>query len=149
MKKIILSLFLLIIPQNCCCQVNAAGNQAPLFIFSLGVDKLLINNPAFDAWTESNYNRKIGYSPNVALDLGVVLKSHDVGMHIIAGSPAETVSIYGGERLTSLNSKVSSFLELQFGGFVARPGVAPVDYVPRQIKRVKSWNWIIMLFTSG
>ena len=129
MKKIILLLFLLIVFKDSFCQVNAAGDQAPLFMLSLGADKMLINNPAFDTWTESNYNRKIGYSLNAAVDLSVVFKSYDVGMHIITGSPAETVSIYGGKRLTPLNSKVSSFIELQFGEFVVRPGVAPVDYV--------------------
>jgi hypothetical protein len=130
MKKIITIIVLLVLSKSSFCQVNLRGTEDHLVTFSMGLDKTFITNPAFDSWTALNYNKKIGYFMGGMVDINIVLKSYDFGVYLSAGYPYLTGSSYWGRRLTSLQSKISSFLNLKIGTFIAYPNVSPVNYVP-------------------
>ena len=130
MKKAYL-LFLLLMPfTSSFCQVNLQGTTYHLFTFSLGVDQPVENNQAFNSWTLSNYNRKLGNSIKGSIDLSFIGKSADAGAVANAGSFSDVVLLYWGPRLTPVTSPFSSFLNFQFGLYNGTPGITPVNYVP-------------------
>ena len=110
--------------------MNLNGTKDHVLVISLGAEKTFMNNPAFDNWTELNYNKRINDIASLGLDVNILLKSYDVGIYGALGYPYLTYSIYWGRRLTGLQSNISSFLNLNIGGLYADPNVAPVNYVP-------------------
>jgi hypothetical protein len=130
MKQLLFLIILLAVLKNSFCQINLNGTEERTFVLSVGAEKMFINNEAFNNWTEQNYNKKINNFASLNLDVNMILKAYDVGIDASVGYPYAVGSIYWGRRLTSLQSKVSSFLNLHIGFFDALPDVAPVNYVP-------------------
>jgi len=130
MKKNLILFVLIFLCKIACCQVNLNGTEDHVMIVSLGADRTFINNPAFNSWAETNYNRKIDYVASFSFDLNIVLNYADMGIDLNAGSPYINGSVYYGRRLTSMKSAVSSFLNIELGGFFAAPRFAPANYTP-------------------
>jgi hypothetical protein len=131
MKKLILIFLLLVTGKSSFAQLDAAGWPADMYVFSVGAQQNIMNNPAFDAWARTNFNKKININISPAGDFAYFGKKYDGGLHVSALNGFTFVSLYGGLRLTSLHSKVSSWLNLGVGGLeIDRYDIAPVNYIP-------------------
>ena len=130
MKKAIMLIFFLVQGKNSFCQVNLNGTEDHIIFFSIGAEKMFMNNQAFDNWTELNYNKKINNVAALSLDMNIIIKSNDFGVGAGVGNGYVIGSFYWGRRLTGLHSSVSSFLNFTFGVLGEYPGVAPVNYTP-------------------
>jgi hypothetical protein len=129
MKKIVLLIFVLAAAGRSFAQLAANDSSKKVFVLSLGVHQSFMNNPAFNAWTLSNYNKKINSTINGEGDLTFFMKKYDAGLHYSSANSFDFTALYFGLRLTSVQSKVSSWLNFDFGGLnIDRSDLAPVDY---------------------
>lgn len=130
MKKLIIILLLLVTGKSSFAQLEAGGWPAGMVVFSVGAQQNIMNNQAFDAWTMSNYNKKIRLNITPAGDLAYFAKKYDGGAGLSGLNGFTFISFYGGRRLTPLHSAISSWLNLGIGGLVVnRSDIAPVNYV--------------------
>ncbi len=131
MKRIFTIISLIFIAVPAFSQINANGIAGNMLILSIGANKTFINNPGFDAWTKSNYNKTEGNLMSGHLDFAIITKAYDFGIHASAPFPYRVSSLYFGKRLTTQQSKISSFLNLEIGELEAiYTDIAPVDYIP-------------------
>jgi len=150
MKTFTISLFLLLLGAKTFAQTNVIAQQEPAISFSFGVSKPFIDNRAFDAWRETNYHINPGYLGG-NFDLTGIARKSDFGIHISSASDFNVASIYYGRRLTHIQSKISSFLNLQVGGFWSNyTNIAPLDFKPtpddkgQQLQLRNSNNYIAL-----
>lgn len=130
MKKILTLFCLLIILKNSFAQSTQKTPDAYATL-SFGVGIPSIDNHAFDAWTQANYNKKYNNKVSVNIDLGGVYKNFDAGLYF-TGSSADfrTFTLYAGRKLTSATSPLVSFLNFEVGGIsITNRSLAPLNYV--------------------
>jgi hypothetical protein len=128
-KKLAVALVLLTISGYSFSQVNFNNTQGNMLILSLGMNKTVIDNPGFDAWTRTNYNKTENYILSGNIDIAFITKKYDFGLGLNAPYPYGVGSFYFGRRLTSKQSWISSFLNFEAGVFEAvYTDIAPVNY---------------------
>jgi hypothetical protein len=101
------------------------------FTFSVGGGIPIIDNRAFDNWTQINYNKKYTNRASINIDLGAVYKNYDAGLYFTGSSPDfRTFTVYAGRKLTSAKSSIISFLNFEIGGLsITNRSLAPLNYV--------------------
>jgi hypothetical protein len=129
MKRFFITILLLAVSVPAFCQLNSYGVAGNMLILSIGIDKTFINNPGFDSWTRLNYNKTENYLMSGHIDISLIVKSYDFGMHASAPYPYGIISLYAGKRLTAADSKISSYLNFEVGDFGAvYTDISPVNY---------------------
>src|SRR3569833_1955741 len=121
MKKLIMSMAL-------CAICKIVLGQAPLskqetrfdfFELAIGGDALVINNQAFNNWTQKYYHNR---QPNNLAGMAsfyFVGKDYDGGIQLITGNELyQTVVFYLGRRVTPRLSPVTSFINIGLGSFI-------------------------------
>jgi hypothetical protein len=131
MKKFIFMIFMLLLAKATFAQLNADGSPNDVLVISLGLHQTFMNNGAFDAWTLSNFNKKLNQDINAEGDLSYFWKKYDAGVHLSSSASFVFGNLYFGTKLTPTHSSVSSYLNLDLGllGF-SRHDIVPVDYTP-------------------
>lgn len=132
MKRILLSLFLLVIFKGAFAQLNGYDKVPDdMVVFSLALNHTFMNSPQFNTWTSTNYNLHERYLMNAAIDLGIVNRHYDAGAFLSIPSPYALTSLYFGRKLTARQSKITSWLNLEAGSYSGVfSNIAPVDYTP-------------------
>jgi len=131
MKKIILIFFLLLLFTRCFSQLSFNDSPFKMVIFSFGVHQNIMNNPGFNDWASSNYNRPITNAISVEGDITAITRNYEFGVHFTDSAPYGVWSFYAGRRLTPIRSAVSSYLEFNIGNFSGRfKNLSPVNYQP-------------------
>jgi hypothetical protein len=131
MKKLIFILLLLAVCKSSFAQLSSNGWPADVYIVSLGPQQNMMNNPGFDAWSRTNYNKRVSLNISPAGDLAYFGKKYDGSLNVSGLNGFVFVSLYAGYRLTSLHSKISSWLNFGVGGLeVHRYDIAPINYTP-------------------
>ncbi len=92
----------------------------------------VINNRAFDNWSETNYHSKLSHAVEVMGDYFYVAKKYDGGLQLTgAGDIYVTLAFYFGRRITSANSHLTSFLNIGAGEFINQVyNYPPVGFLP-------------------
>jgi len=132
MKKAALSILMFLILDNAFAQLTSS-NLSPdeMVVFSYGINNSFINTQAFDRWTFSNYGFREKHRLNSFLGLDIIGGRYQLGFDAGITLPYEMGVIYFGRKLTSRASKVSSWLNLEYGRVTAVfSNLAPLDYVP-------------------
>src|ERR1700749_832261 len=131
MKKLIFIMLLLAGCKSSFAQLSANGWPADVYVFSVGPQQTIMNNPAFNAWTMTNYNKKIAANITPAGDFAYFGKYYGGGLHVSGLNGFTFVSLYASRRLTSLHSKITSWLNFGVGGLdIHRYDIAPLNYTP-------------------
>lgn len=129
MKKSVFILFMLLSVKAAFAQLNADGGPN-VFVGSIGIHQTFMNNQAFNSWSLSNYNKKYYQATGVHVELAYFDKQFDYGLHISGYGSFISAYAYIGKRLTSLHSKISSYLDLDFGDLAFdRSDIVPPGYV--------------------
>ena len=130
MKKLIFISLLLAAGKSSFTQVSANDWPSDVYVFSLGPQQNIMNNPGFDVWARANYNKRISLNISPAGDLAYFGKKYDAGLNVSGLNGFAFFSFYAGRRLTSLHSRISSWLNFGVGGFsLHRSDIAPVNYI--------------------
>jgi hypothetical protein len=133
MKKLIFLLALFAVCKSASAQtiLSTQDTRYNFFEFSIGAGVPFINNKDFDNWTETNYHNRQYNNVEETVNFYYVGKNIDIGVQGTTSSEIyQTVSIYLGRRVTSVNSPITSFINLGFGGFVDDIyDYAPVGYL--------------------
>ncbi|SDD74632.1 hypothetical protein SAMN05216464_102445 [Mucilaginibacter pineti] len=129
MKKILLLLLFFVTAKSSYAQFDQNPRDT-YFTFSLGAGIPVVDNSAFDRWTQLNYNKKYNNNVSGNADIGVVYKKFNAGIRVAAGSgDFVTYSFYAGRKLTADQSPLVSFLNFEVGGqSVVSKTLAPVNY---------------------
>ncbi|WP_183575463.1 hypothetical protein HDF18_16200 [Mucilaginibacter sp. X5P1] len=131
MKKIVLVFFLLLIFTRGFSQLSFNDSPFKMAVFSFGAHQTIMNNPGFDNWASSNYNRTITSKISIEGDLTAITRNYEFGIHFTNPTPYGVGGLYAGRRLTPLRSEISSYLEFNIGGFFGRfKNLSPVNYKP-------------------
>ncbi|QEC80273.1 hypothetical protein [Mucilaginibacter ginsenosidivorax] len=137
--KHLLPILCLFLTTNLFAQRNANNQDHNVLILALGVDQPLMDNGAFNSWSQLNYKHHQNCTVGGNFGLDVIVKSFAFGLDAVIGKPYATGSIYAGSRLTTPESIVSSFLNLQMGLFDFHgSGDSPLNYVPTADQAGKS-----------
>ncbi len=129
-KSAIVTLCLLLVAEISFCQRNAFHHtpDSMLYVY-LGASSNYIDKHAFDVWTATNFNLTERYRTNFYIDLGGLYKGYDLGLTANIGPSFGNAGGYIGRRLTRKNSFISSWLNLEMGGFFGRfTNIMPVNY---------------------
>jgi hypothetical protein len=133
MKRLIILMALFAVCRNVFSQAPLTKQEAQynFFEFSLGADVPFINNQAFNNWTETNYHNRQHDALAGNIDLYFIGKNYDFGVQGNTGNELyQTITLYLGHRITPLNSPISSYLNIGFGGFQDDVyNYAPVGYL--------------------
>lgn len=138
MKKVIFFGLLALFAQRSFAQRTFDGTADNLMIFSGGVHELYTGNTAFNAWTISNYNKRIEAPFGGNIDLMFInFKNYDIGGNFSWNNVYGFGGGYIGRRLTNPNASIASWLNIDIGSFYAnyKNQVPPVNYTltPDQI----------------
>jgi len=138
MRKILLSLLFILSVKSTFAQLAADGSTNKVFVASIGVRQLFMNNGQFDSWTEKNYNKKINFDKGAMFDLAFYFKKYDAGLDVSGTSSSTFIDFYFGKKLTPPTGSFSSYLNFFIGGMeLNRYDLEPLDYTPTQDQQGK------------
>jgi hypothetical protein len=128
MKKLIVLLLFLAAVKSASAQYTPANYDYVYLALGGGIP--IINNKDFDNWSETNYHRKIYNDVEGSVDMGFVLKNYYAGFQVIgSGGDYQIANFTLGRRVTSLNSPITSYLNVGIGGFSDQIySLAPVNF---------------------
>ena len=129
-KSVILTSWLLFVAEIAFCQRNAFHHSPDSMLYAyFGTSEAYMDNRTFDLWTATNFNLTERYGSNFYFDLGGLYKGYDLGVTANLSPTFGNAGVYAGRRLTGKNSFISSWLNLEMGGFFGKfTNIAPVNY---------------------
>ncbi len=131
MKKLILICCMLLSAEAVFAQLGAAGATDNVFVVSIGVQQRFVNNPEFNTWALSNYNKNFANKINGEGDFTYFKNWYDAGIHLSSSNSFINATLYFGLRLTSPKSKISSYLNFDAGVLSFQSfNMVPVNYTP-------------------
>ncbi|HEY8929933.1 MAG TPA: hypothetical protein VIM55_12120 [Mucilaginibacter sp.] len=130
MKKLIAILFLLGTFSHSFAQLDAKGQHGDMVVISVSANKTFFGMSDFNTWTRQYFNLKERYLLNPAIDIGIIGSRYTLGLNAAIPSPFGFVSGYFGRRLTGNHAKISSWLNLEIGGFSGHfTNISPLAYM--------------------
>jgi hypothetical protein len=118
MKKLILITLFFALAKISYAQITRDQAKFNFLEFSLGGGIPVIDNKAFDNWTETNYHRKLSNHSEGTISMYFVGSNYDAGFEGVGSSEDyTTITFYLGRRLTPAKSPISSFLNIGIGFF--------------------------------
>jgi hypothetical protein len=132
MKKIALVILMFLVVKSSRAQLTSS-NLSPdeMVIFSYGINNAFINTQAFDQWTAANYGFREKHRLNSFLGLDIIGGRFQLGLNAGITLPYETGTVYFGRRLTGPDSKISSWLNIEYGRLTGIfSNIAPPGYIP-------------------